>query len=238
MALCRGITDNQLLAYGFREPARQRVYPVTDADLDMSFNLTIADVGTPISLSPPRGKPESHANSVYGNGSLEEKDDPDQEKGDLVGDLASREIVDPVIDCRDSNASAWFYFPHVELLFLLFAFEGFVAAQVYGIQQSGCLPVQIVAAVVLVRLVFCDAKRTSYKTFSLTPAITWRCRLSIAAVEHCCKGKMLSTSVDFTHPRNPSSSNFHYSCSIRRTGAVPGAHVHRRLPHYDGSSLL
>lgn len=211
-ALRRGITDSELLARVFREPARERVYPVTDDDIDMSCNLTVVNVGTPTSLSPPLRKLESQASSVYGNGSLEGKEDPDQEKGYLVGDLPSREIVDPVIGCRDSNASAWLHFPHVELLFLLFAFEGFVAAQLYGIQQSGCLPVQIVASVVLVRpLVFCDAKLTPDRTFFAKTHYNMVMSTLNAALEHCSKGKMLSTSADFTYPRNSPSSNFHYT---------------------------
>lgn len=41
-------------------------------------------------------------------------------------------------ECRDRPRSAWLYFPHVELLFLLFAFEGAVASQVAALRDGGC----------------------------------------------------------------------------------------------------
>lgn len=72
----------------------------------------------------------------------------------MVGNHLRHDMVDPITDCRDMSSSAWLHFPHVELLFLLFAFEGFIAAQVYGAHESECLPAQIVTAVVLVRMVF------------------------------------------------------------------------------------
>lgn len=76
-----------------------------------------------------------------------------KEKYSMVDNRSQHDIGDPITDCRDMSSSAWLYFPHVELLFLLFAFEGFLAAQVYGAYQSECLPAQIVAVVVLVRMV-------------------------------------------------------------------------------------
>ncbi|CAM9904645.1 unnamed protein product [Ascophyllum nodosum] len=55
---------------------------------------------------------------------------------------------------RDIDAalytSAWLHFPSVELVFLFFAFEGFIAAQVSGVRQTGCLAGSITSAVVLV----------------------------------------------------------------------------------------
>ncbi|CAN0416896.1 unnamed protein product, partial [Laminaria digitata] len=51
--------------------------------------------------------------------------------------------------CRDRSTSAWFHFPHVELLFLLFAFEGAVAAGVSALRESRCPWVIVVAAAAL-----------------------------------------------------------------------------------------
>lgn len=41
-------------------------------------------------------------------------------------------------ECKDRSRPAWLYFPHVELLFLLFAFEGAVASQVAALRDGGC----------------------------------------------------------------------------------------------------
>lgn len=41
-------------------------------------------------------------------------------------------------ECRDRSRSAWLYFPHIELLFLLFAFEGAVASQLGALRDGGC----------------------------------------------------------------------------------------------------
>ena len=52
--------------------------------------------------------------------------------------------------CRDRSTSAWLYFPHIELMFLLFAFEGAVAAGVAALRESRCPWVIVVAAASLV----------------------------------------------------------------------------------------
>ena len=52
--------------------------------------------------------------------------------------------------CRDRSTSAWLHFPHVELMFLLFAFEGAVAAGVSALHESRCPWVILVAAAALV----------------------------------------------------------------------------------------
>lgn len=128
-----------------RKPVRQRVLPVADTGQHTTYDSTTRNVKT-LSASARRVRP------IDDNEGVEVKEDKDQEKGSSNEDRAVNEIVDPVIDCRDKSTSAWLHFPHVELLFLLFAFEGFVVAQIYGIQQSRCLSVQIVAVVVLVSL--------------------------------------------------------------------------------------
>lgn len=46
--------------------------------------------------------------------------------------------------------SAWLYFPHVELVFLLFAYQGASTAEARMI-RSGCLPLVVFGACALVR---------------------------------------------------------------------------------------
>lgn len=43
-----------------------------------------------------------------------------------------------VAECRGKSESAWLHFPHVELLFLYFAFEGAVIAELSVLQNSDC----------------------------------------------------------------------------------------------------
>lgn len=79
----------------------------------------------------------------------------DQEEGRKEGDQAmarAESRVDLVSDCRDRSQAAWLHFPHIELLFLFFAFEGAVASEVAALRDSRCPWVIIVAATALVSL--------------------------------------------------------------------------------------
>lgn len=51
---------------------------------------------------------------------------------------------------RDHSASPWLHFPHVELVFLLFAFEGAVAAGASALRESSCPWVIVAASAALV----------------------------------------------------------------------------------------
>lgn len=55
-----------------------------------------------------------------------------------------------LMECRDKSRSAWLYFPHIELLFLLFAFEGAVASQLGALRNGGCPWVLYMACTALV----------------------------------------------------------------------------------------
>lgn len=59
--------------------------------------------------------------------------------------------LSPVAECREHSRSAWLHFPHVELVFLFFAYEGAVASQVSALREAGCPPVMIAAGLALVR---------------------------------------------------------------------------------------
>lgn len=62
-------------------------------------------------------------------------------------------IQNELIECRNRSNSVWLYFPHLELVFLLFAFQGVVASQAQAIHDTDltCLLVMVVAITVLVR---------------------------------------------------------------------------------------
>lgn len=74
----------------------------------------------------------------------------------------------PIAECRDKSTSAWLHFPHVELLFLFFAFEGAVASQASAIRHVGvgCPSVFATAVLTLVRLLW----RTKYNNHALSIA--------------------------------------------------------------------
>lgn len=55
-----------------------------------------------------------------------------------------------ISECRDHSASSWLHFPHIELVFLFFAFEGAVAAEVSALRGSTCPWVIFMAVTALV----------------------------------------------------------------------------------------
>lgn len=57
----------------------------------------------------------------------------------------------PILTCRRRSRSIWLHFPHLELLFLFWAFEGAVAAQVSAIRIAECPWVFWLALAALVR---------------------------------------------------------------------------------------
>lgn len=57
-----------------------------------------------------------------------------------------------IAECRERSQSAWLHFPHVELVFLLFAFEGAVAAQVAAVREASSPLVFTLAIATLVSL--------------------------------------------------------------------------------------
>lgn len=69
----------------------------------------------------------------------------------MVGKNGDDSWLSPVAECRESSASAFLHFPHIELVFLFFVFEGAVGAQVEAMRHSGCLEVFFTATAVLVR---------------------------------------------------------------------------------------
>lgn len=79
--------------------------------------------------------------------------DSDHERGGQKGGQAmTRSDSHPnlVSECRDRSQAAWLHFPHIELLFLFFAFEGAVASEVAALRDSRCPWVIIAAATALV----------------------------------------------------------------------------------------
>lgn len=71
---------------------------------------------------------------------VEDGDESDEEVGQSPSliMMPGHRSVNPIEHCRDKSRSAWLHFPHVELVFLFFAFEGAVASQVEAIQEATC----------------------------------------------------------------------------------------------------
>ncbi|CAM9909350.1 unnamed protein product [Ectocarpus fasciculatus] len=76
-----------------------------------------------------------------------EADDTDAEEG--MPQTGGRRKLSEIAECREKSQSLWLHFPHVELMYLLFAFEGAVAAQVSAIWEDSTLLVLILASLAL-----------------------------------------------------------------------------------------
>lgn len=57
-----------------------------------------------------------------------------------------------IVECRERSQSVWLHFPHVELVFLLFAFEGSVASEVSAVRENASPVVLSMAIASLVSL--------------------------------------------------------------------------------------
>lgn len=71
-------------------------------------------------------------------------------EGCLVPIHGGRGDRNPVAICREHSRSVWLHFPHVELLFLFFAFEGAVGSQAAVLRDAGCPEVFYTALAALV----------------------------------------------------------------------------------------
>ena len=88
-----------------------------------------------------------------------------------------------LVECRDRSRSAWLYFPHIELLFLLFAFEGALASELAALREGGCPWMFHAAWVSLVSRpgVLSDKKRLEkYLFWSTTLALVARRAIAIS----------------------------------------------------------
>lgn len=91
-----------------------------------------------------------------GEGDLDDlhgEDDAEDEDRDGNGHQSvalSQSRILLVERCRRHSGSTWLYFPHMELLFLLFAFEGAVAAQASAIRTADCEEIVVAASIALV----------------------------------------------------------------------------------------
>lgn len=78
--------------------------------------------------------------SGSGPGNLPDADESDEEEGSGQSLLATNHgRMGPIADCRAKSSSAWLHFPHVELVFLFFAFEGAMASQASAIKHAECV---------------------------------------------------------------------------------------------------
>ena len=62
----------------------------------------------------------------------------------------SEDPAEQIAKCRDKSQSIWIYFPHVELVFLLYAVQGSLTAQVAVLREGNSGTVFYAAAVALV----------------------------------------------------------------------------------------
>lgn len=72
------------------------------------------------------------------------------EEGGNISDNSYKVLVNPVAECRHYSRSAWLHFPHIELMFLFFAFEGAIVSQLSVLRDGDCPAVFFTAAIALV----------------------------------------------------------------------------------------
>lgn len=141
----------------------QRTAP---GDTSYRSRTNVGSVGslTPVLEESDNEESEQSSNSSSSSSSAENEEGlrPDssnnytaEEDGgsgrELEASLSNYDDLDPVATCRKHFTSAWVYFPHVELLFLFFAFGGAVASQAAALRAS-CPEIFVPAGLALVRL--------------------------------------------------------------------------------------
>ncbi|CAM9524910.1 unnamed protein product [Pylaiella littoralis] len=87
----------------------------------------------------------------------------DASRAPLSGDGSP--FKNAVAKCRERSASIWLHFPHVELSFLLFSFEGAVAAYLSALRHSQCMDFLIPSLIFLALyplVLFITTGRTIY----------------------------------------------------------------------------
>ncbi|CAM9210583.1 unnamed protein product, partial [Scytosiphon promiscuus] len=109
----------QLRGLSLREHSRRTSYRQTQRDMGReSSRLPLPNAGT-------SGDSRGHV------------DDTDEEGGGTaVTRRRTRMNMKKIAECRERSQSAWLHFPHVELVFLLFAFEGALASQVSAVREN------------------------------------------------------------------------------------------------------
>ncbi|CAM9192533.1 unnamed protein product, partial [Hapterophycus canaliculatus] len=133
--------------------ARRRAEPVGELQARFRGGNLIRRTTPEVVTRSPFASHSSHASQASGNLSPvgEEPHTSDEEEGG--GGLLTMRTdsqLDPVATCRQHSTSAWLHFPHVELVFLFFAFEGAVASFASVMRHSECPELFSTAAIAMV----------------------------------------------------------------------------------------
>lgn len=75
----------------------------------------------------------------------------EEEQGRGLVRMPSESRLNPVATCREESTSAWLHFPHIELVFLFFAYGGAVASFASAMRNAQCSETFYTAAVAMVR---------------------------------------------------------------------------------------
>lgn len=100
--------------------------------------------------SPASHDSMSRASSHSAGNLTPVEEETDEEEGSGQVWMRGESRANPVATCRDHSRSAWLHFPHVELVFLFFAFEGAVASHAAVIRDGGCPEIFYTAVAALV----------------------------------------------------------------------------------------
>lgn len=86
-------------------------------------------------LGRQRGK---HSSAPSDSRDIEDSGEPSSFGSETGGnDTDAHGARDELMECRDKSKSVWLHFPHLELVFLFFAFQGAVTSQLQALRYSG-----------------------------------------------------------------------------------------------------
>lgn len=129
--------------------ARRRGVPSRDISVRHLGGRLDHDAGT----SPSASTTSTDSGQVRGRTFRKRSDwehEDEVEEGGRAPDSSDAVLLNPVAECRGYSQSAWLHFPHIELMFLFFAFEGAVASELSVLREGGCPAVYFTAAAALV----------------------------------------------------------------------------------------
>ncbi|CAB1103298.1 unnamed protein product [Ectocarpus sp. CCAP 1310/34] len=146
------------------DAARRRGAPIGELQARLRGVRIICRTNPDLADPSPFSRQAPHASGTLSTLNEEESDMSDEEEGGRGRvPMRSENRLNPVATCREHSTSAWLHFPHVELVFQFFAFEGAVASFASAIRNYECPKIfytAIAAMVLCPLLMFVTVFRT------------------------------------------------------------------------------
>ncbi|CAM9789606.1 unnamed protein product [Ectocarpus fasciculatus] len=146
------------------DAARRRSAPISELQARFRGGRMIRRTNPDLADLSPFAPQAPQASGTLSTLHEEESNMSDEEEGGRgLVPMRSENRLSPVATCREHSTSAWLHFPHVELVFLFFAFEGAVASFASAVRNSECPEIfytAIAAMVLYPLLMFVTVFRT------------------------------------------------------------------------------